>query len=147
MLPELVQADLILKELKEHYYGFMYNPYMPKLKLFNPMGIQKYFSSNGVLSNYFIETGSTKMVIDLLKNIPTLEIKKELIYSIMDENFKISCSYGRVTNPQEWKEFIMDYKLILLCTGYLTWSDINHLKIPNKEIRNHLKEFLCDSFR
>ncbi len=141
------------KELLE-YYGLeltdkvseMYNGYnIDSTKIYNPWSILNYAES-GVLKPYWINTGSNKLLKDLLINLK--EDEKIKLETLLQSN-SIAFTYREGLNYENI-EMYNDFNSILnllLFSGYLTFSkqeidedDVitNYFKVPNDEVRNEL---------
>ncbi len=141
------------KELLE-YYGLeltdkvseMYDGYnIDSTKIYNPWSILNYAES-GVLKPYWINTGSNKLLKDLLINLK--EDEKIKLETLLQSN-SIAFTYREGLNYENI-EMYNDFNSILnllLFSGYLTFSkqeidedDVitNYFKVPNDEVRNEL---------
>ena len=132
----LVWQDL--EKIKDWYnwYNFL------KDGVYNPFDLLRFFANNYKFSNYWFQSGTPSFLIKLLEKekyflpkISNLEIWEELLWSFDIENIKL--------------------EVILFQAGYLTIDKVNIsprwrieylLKIPNKEVRTSLYDYLIDFF-
>ncbi len=148
------------KELLE-YYGLeltdkvseMYDGYnIDSTKIYNPWSILNYAES-GVLKPYWINTGSNKLLKDLLINLNEDEmIKLETLL----KNESITFTYREGLNYENIDTY-NDFNSILnllLFSGYLTYDksiiseiseeNIDFFKIPNNEVKKEILSIVQD---
>ncbi|MCX8083490.1 MAG: ATP-binding protein [Calditerrivibrio sp.] len=130
----LVDADL--EKIKEWYNGYNFLAD----NLYNPFDILQFFASGGVFDNYWFETGTPSFLIKLLEqnryflpNLSNIKIDKKILNSFDIER--------------------LDFEVILFQSGYLTIDKMEitpldtieyTLKIPNKEVRQSLNDYILD---
>lgn len=57
-----------LEKLKEKYDGYRFSPYSDEV--YNPVSVCTFFEKGGVdFDNYWVETGSTKLLMDTAKKV------------------------------------------------------------------------------
>jgi len=148
------------KELLE-YYGLeltdkvseMYDGYnIDSTKIYNPWSILNYAES-GVLKPYWINTGSNKLLKDLLINLNEDEIIK---LETLLKNESITFTYREGLNYENMDTY-NDFNSILnllLFSGYLTFDksiiseiseeNIDFFKIPNNEVKKEILSIVQD---
>jgi len=126
--------ELIIK-MRNYYNGFCFDR-QAKARLYNPFSTLSFFEEMEFF-NYWIDTGSSKMIADYMKN-RNLTVEQF-------RNFPISKDFARspgdmdTTPPQGF----------LYQAGYLTLrlgtSDAFSLDYPNTEVLNSMSELLAQN--
>jgi hypothetical protein len=126
--------DVDLIKLKEWYNGYSFL----KDKMYNPFDILQFISNNRVFKNYWFETGTPSFLVELIKKenyflpqLANLKVGEELLNSFDIENIKL--------------------EVVLFQAGYLTINKVTekrrggleyHLKLPNKEVKQSLYDYI-----
>jgi len=138
----------LTKEVKDYYDGYIFG----KTHVCNPWSILNYAES-GVLKPYWINTGSNKLLKDLLINLNEDEmIKLETLL----KNESITFTYREGLNYENIDTY-NDFNSILnllLFSGYLTYDksiiseiseeNIDFFKIPNNEVKKEILSIVQD---
>jgi hypothetical protein len=128
----------LVENIKHWYDGYSWDG---KNFLYNPFSILKLFSF-GKFSNYWAETGTPKLLVDLIK---TTDIDTNIFTNDAIELYDFP-SY-ELEN--------LDFTTILLQTGYLTIKEERYLDdddsqyligIPNKEVKDSLFSYILGQY-
>ncbi len=137
-LEESKEAGVDKDTIKEWYngYNFLWE------SVYNPFDLLKFFGNNYVLKNYWFATGTPSFLVKLLQDqryylpeLSDLVVGEELVDSFDLEK--------------------MRFEVVLFQTGYLTieemrqslrWKIEYKLKIPNKEVKMSLFDYIIDYF-
>ena len=134
-----ISKDIILSFIKEWYNGYSWNG---KDFLYNPFSILNLFGT-GEFNNYWFDTGSPTLLIDLIMNNP------KNINTFLNPKTKFMGSFPSFDFGQ------IDLNTILLQTGYLTITEKKAvigklpeycLAIPNKEVHDSFYSHLLSYF-
>ncbi len=126
----------ILDQMRTWYNGYRFS--REPINVYNPYSVLLYLD-NGVIENYWFETGTPSFLINILRQ------KYESLRNI--EQGKISVSSLGTFNIEN-----MPLITLLFQTGYLTIKDYNpktrkySLNIPNKEVEISLEKSLLSAF-
>jgi len=134
--PHLEGVDM--KELKSWYNGYNFLG----SDMYNPFDILQFISNGYIYKNYWFATGTPTFLMKLIKknnyflpNLINLKVDERLLDSFDIEN--------------------LDLEVILYQSGYLTIDKISqrprggllyHLKVPNKEVKQSLSDYIIDYF-
>ncbi|MCL2156420.1 MAG: ATP-binding protein [Methanobrevibacter sp.] len=131
--------DDLISSIKKWYNGYSWDG---KNFLYNPFSILK-FLDTGKFANYWFDTGTPKMLIDLIKkdsvDIEVLTRKKSKFLGIFP-NFELEN---------------LDFSTVLLQTGYLTIKKETispgeqseyTMAIPNKEVEESLFSYIIGNY-
>jgi hypothetical protein len=127
-----ISTSQLLTTIKSWYNGYSWNG---SDKVYNPFSILRFLDS-GKFMNYWFESGTPKMLINLLR--------KEWLYDL--RNLKASMSL--ISN------FDIDNlnpETLLFQTGYLTISEVDKydrfvLNYPNKEVEQSMLQYLLADY-
>ena len=139
--------DEVMIELKNHYNGFLMNPYGEN-SLFNPFSIQNYFHNDGKLDNYYANSGGTEILYQLLKT-QSFKTLTEFLRHILDKNQMIPIALKDFTGAKNWEILQNDFFQIALDAGHLTFTKIDDkyfLKVPNEEMRQDFSKLINTFF-
>ena len=134
-----ITEDYLLDSLKKCYNGYSWDG---KNFLSNPFSILNFFDT-GKLANYWADSGTPKLLVDILKNT---DVDLDILVTKKSE-FVGSFPNCELEN--------MDFATLLLQTGYFTIKteesqDIkaSHFTtgIPNKEVEESLFTYILDSY-
>ncbi|MBE0505713.1 MAG: ATP-binding protein [Marinospirillum sp.] len=133
--PYLTGVDM--KKVKEWYngYNFLGN------QMYNPFDILKFIANEHTFKNYWFESGTPTFLMELIKkqhyflpNLADLRVDEKLLNSFDIDN--------------------LDLEVILYQSGYLTIDTVQTtlfdtleytLKIPNKEVKQSLNDYIIDT--
>ncbi|WFE68910.1 AAA family ATPase [Thiomicrospira sp. R3] len=133
--PYLEGVDM--DKLKQWYNGYNFLG----SQMYNPFDILKFIDNEQIFSNYWFESGTPTFLIELIKkhqyflpNLANLRVDQKLLNSFDIEN--------------------LDLEVILYQSGYLTIDSVQTtlfdtleytLKIPNKEVKQSLNDYIIDT--
>ena len=116
----------MLGELKENYDGYHFGKGMADM--YNPFSLFKSFN-NGDVSSYWFESGTTRALIDMLSQMPPIDMAEAEGTPCMAEDFNVEFDSYQYPLP------------VLYQSGYLTIKDYRPsrdqyvLGFPNAEVR------------
>ena len=126
------------KEVDEYYDGYNFSG----THIYNPWSILNY-ANRHELEPYWMNTGSNKLIKNLLSNIENKEVIESLLKgeSIVFDYDK-SVTYESFTTPNNLNNLLN----LLLVSGYVTLDrtevefgeNINYFRIPNHEVKSDL---------
>ncbi len=124
-----------LERVKDWYNGY----YFLKDKLYNPFDILQFIKNNYLFRNYWFETGTPSFLIKLIKQ--NKYFLPRLSDIVLDDRLISSFDIEK-----------LDTEVILYQSGYLTIDELiespfgieYRLKIPNKEIKISLNDYILD---
>ena len=124
------------KEVDEYYDGYNFSG----THIYNPWSILNY-ANRRELEPYWMNTGSNKLIKNLLSNIENKEVIESLLKgeSIVFDYDK-SVTYESFTTPNNLNNLLN----LLLVSGYVTLDrtevefgeNINYFRIPNHEVKS-----------
>ncbi|KZX16997.1 putative AAA-ATPase [Methanobrevibacter cuticularis] len=130
-----MKEEDLLESIKQWYNGYSWDG---KNFVYNPFTVLK-FLDTGKFANYWFDTGTPKLLVDLIKEDYTdIEVltKKESEFSGIFPNFELEN---------------LDFATVLLQTGYLTIKSektypgeqsVYKLAIPNREVKESLFSYI-----
>ncbi|OMJ65470.1 hypothetical protein SteCoe_38156 [Stentor coeruleus] len=142
LLEKLIELKpkLPTKEIKKSITKW-YNGYkIQNETIYNPWSIMNCFHSLSIDSDnpykqYWIETGSTKLIEEAITNLPFTDKIEELIkYGETEVNYE---TYFRFENIETNEESLI---ILLLHSGYITKSKNGFYRIPNYEVQSYFFE-------
>ena len=129
--------DQFWEALERYYNGYLPSPYATT-RIYNPYSIQRYFESGtGEFKTYFANSGSTKQIFLILKQLSIQELN-EFLQAILNENYMIPIGKNDMITRKEWSDFLDNFYQIAFDSGHLTYAMKDgkyFLKIPNEEMR------------
>jgi hypothetical protein len=130
-----ISEEYLLNSIKHWYNGYSWDG---NNFLYNPFSILKFFDT-GKLSNYWADTGTPKLLVDILKNADA------------DLNILINKKSEFIGSFPNFDLEHIDFATVLLQTGYLTIKDekstdiqpsLFTTAIPNKEVEESLFSYI-----
>jgi hypothetical protein len=127
-----------MAKLKTWYNGYNFLG----SSMYNPFDILKFIRNHNKFANYWFESGTPTFLIELIKsqhyflpNLANLRVDEKLLNSFDIEN--------------------LDFEVVLYQSGYLTIDTVETtlfetleytLKIPNKEVKHSLNDYIIDAY-
>lgn len=123
-----------IKAIRDYYDGYRFS-YENPIKVYNPVSVGFFFNGNFSFKNYWINTGSSTLAIDLAKDYH--------LGGIITEDPIIGIDVFSTFDYSNFASHTLDGSQILALlyfTGYLTIKEGDNtaltLTFPNKEVRN-----------
>ena len=121
-----------LEQVREWYNGYSWDG---ENTVYNPFGILRFFSNNGIFRNFWFATGSPTFLIKLMKEKTEFVFEDKQVSDIFLERYDLDN---------------IELVPLLFQTGYLTIKELNIrtgdmvLSYPNKEVKDSMYQFLID---
>ena len=160
-----ISEDQLFKEIKEHYEGYKYHV-QSNDTLYNAFAIQNYFKNQGIVRDYFSDSGGTSILFQTLAKQAIPDLRNYLMM-MRDRDFRLKLKENNLNSPKEWKALMTDFTQMCFDTGYLTIDKNCHnsklqaeelnlknqskssdnefyLKVPNQETFKSFQKVLKD---